>query len=70
MAELRYSLGTEEHNIFSIAISNGPKEERMGDIIYLDHAATTPVDEEVLDAMLPYLKDKFGSASTLYSIGT
>ncbi len=41
----------------------------MGDIIYLDHAATTPVDEEVLDAMLPYLKEKFGSASTLYSIG-
>ena len=41
----------------------------MGDIIYLDHAATTPVDEEVLDAMLPYLRDKFGSASTLYSLG-
>ncbi|MCL5102817.1 MAG: cysteine desulfurase NifS [Armatimonadetes bacterium] len=41
----------------------------MGDIIYLDHAATTPIDDEVLEAMLPYLKDKFGSASTLYSIG-
>jgi len=41
----------------------------MADIIYLDHAATTPVDREVLDAMLPYLTDRFGSASTLYSIG-
>ena len=41
----------------------------MGDIIYLDHAATTPIDEQVLAAMLPWLKDKFGSASTLYSIG-
>ena len=41
----------------------------MGDIIYLDHAATTPIDAEVLDAMMPYLKDKFGSASTLYSLG-
>lgn len=41
----------------------------MSDLIYLDHAATTPIDEQVLDAMLPYLKDKFGSASTLYSIG-
>ncbi len=41
----------------------------MGDITYLDHAATTPIDEEVLDAMLPYLKEKFGSASTLYAIG-
>lgn len=41
----------------------------MSDVIYLDHAATTPIDEEVLDAMLPYLRDKFGSASTLYSLG-
>lgn len=41
----------------------------MTDVIYLDHAATTPIDEEVLDAMLPYLRDKFGSASTLYSLG-
>ncbi len=41
----------------------------MGDIIYLDHAATTPVDPEVLDAMLPFLREKFGSASTLYSLG-
>lgn len=41
----------------------------MSDIVYLDHAATTPIDEQVLDAMMPYLKDKFGSASTLYSIG-
>ncbi len=41
----------------------------MGDITYLDHAATTPIDEEVLEAMLPYLKEKFGSASTLYAIG-
>ena len=41
----------------------------MSDVTYLDHAATTPIDAEVLDAMLPYLKDKFGSASTLYSLG-
>lgn len=41
----------------------------MGDTIYMDHAATTPVDPEVLDAMLPFLRDKFGSATTLYSLG-
>jgi len=41
----------------------------MGEIIYLDHAATTPVDPDVLDAMLPYYREQFGSASTLYSLG-
>lgn len=41
----------------------------MSDIIYLDHAATTPIDEEVLEAMLPYVTEQYGSASTLYSIG-
>ena len=29
--------------------------------VYLDNAATTPLDEEVLDAMLPVLKDGLGT---------
>ncbi|NLM59833.1 MAG: cysteine desulfurase NifS [Clostridium sp.] len=37
--------------------------------IYLDHAATTPVKPQVLEAMLPYFSDKFGNASTIYSVG-
>jgi len=37
------------------------------DRIYLDHAATTPLDERVLDAMLPYLRDHWGNASSLYA---
>jgi cysteine desulfurase len=41
----------------------------MNNVIYLDHAATTPTDPEVLQAMLPYFTDRFGSASTLYSLG-
>lgn len=37
--------------------------------IYFDHSATTPVDPEVLQAMLPYLKSDFGNASSLHTFG-
>ncbi|HOW02958.1 MAG TPA: cysteine desulfurase family protein [Caldisericia bacterium] len=37
--------------------------------IYFDHAATTPVRKEVLEAMIPYFSDKFGNASSLYYEG-
>lgn len=37
--------------------------------IYLDNAATTPLDREVLDAMMPYLTEKFGNPSSIYSYG-
>jgi len=37
--------------------------------IYLDHAATTPLREEVLEAMLPYLTEHFGNASSLHAEG-
>ena len=35
-------------------------------MIYLDNSATSPIDEEVLDAMLPYLKEEYGNPSSKY----
>jgi cysteine desulfurase len=37
--------------------------------IYLDNAATTALDKEVLDAMLPYMTTFFGNPSSIYSYG-
>jgi cysteine desulfurase len=37
--------------------------------IYLDHAATTPVRREVVDAMLPYLTDHWGNPSSIHAAG-
>ena len=37
--------------------------------IYLDNAATTRISDNVFEAMLPWLKDGYGNASSLYSLG-
>ena len=37
--------------------------------IYFDHAATTHVKREVLEAMLPYFSENYGNPSTVYTIG-
>ena len=37
--------------------------------IYFDNAATTPLDPKVLEAMMPYLTEKFGNPSSIYSYG-
>ncbi len=38
-------------------------------MIYLDHAATTPLDKEVLEEMMPYLTENYGNPSSQHSAG-
>lgn len=47
------------------------KETKLAAVnrIYLDNAATTRLDPEVLEAMMPYLSDQFGNPSSIYSYG-
>ena len=37
--------------------------------VYLDNNATTKIDEEVLNEMIPYLKEQYGNPSSIYNIG-
>jgi cysteine desulfurase len=41
----------------------------MMPMVYLDHSATTPLDPEVLQAMMPFLTDEYGNASSVYGLG-
>lgn len=38
-------------------------------MIYLDNAATTPIDHRVVEAMLPHLTEQFGNPGSLYKLG-
>ncbi len=37
--------------------------------MYFDHAATTPVDPQVLEAMLPYFGERYGNPSEMHRLG-
>jgi cysteine desulfurase len=38
-------------------------------MIYLDNSATTKIDEEIFESMLPWMKENFGNASSAYALG-
>jgi len=38
--------------------------------VYFDHNATTPIDDSVFEAMLPYLRERYGNASSRHELGT
>jgi cysteine desulfurase len=38
-------------------------------VIYLDHAATTPIDPEVREAMIPFIFEHFGNPSSIHRVG-
>jgi cysteine desulfurase len=48
---------------------SSPQSSAPPALIYLDHAATTPVDERVKAAMLPFLESEFGNPSSLHHWG-
>ncbi len=41
----------------------------MNKRIYMDYSATTPMKKEVLDAMMPYMTEHYGNASSVHSFG-
>ena len=57
--------------VFQRGYSVRGRELRLPNIhrIYFDHNATTPVEAEVLAAMLPYFSAEFGNASSIHSFG-
>ena len=58
-----YGLSTIDHG------QNFPIFTPTMERIYLDNAATTPLDPQVLEAMMPYLTTLFGNPSSIYSYG-
>jgi cysteine desulfurase len=58
---------SNEKNIAATEMQKAPLG--VGGRIYFDNAATTALDPQVLETMMPYLTEKFGNPSSIYSYG-
>jgi cysteine desulfurase len=50
-------------------MTNLIKNKSNSHLIYLDHAASTPVLQEVINEMIPYLGDLYGNPSSIHTYG-
>jgi cysteine desulfurase len=62
------SLGSASHALALGEVGAYPTGSPMNRV-YLDHNATTPVEPEVLGAMLPYLSGEYGNAASIHTFG-
>ena len=60
---------TEQYSIKFLLVFLPPHFSCIMNRIYFDNAATTALDPEVLNAMMPFLTEKFGNPSSIYSYG-
>ena len=56
-------------SVWMNALQISGKSVKKSDTIYLDYAATSPLDTRVLEAMMPYLRNEFGNPSSVHSPG-
>lgn len=68
LTSVRQSANTPQRPVL-VTSSSSPYIVVMPDPIYLDHAATTPVRPEVLEAMAPFYGPRFGNPSSLHRWG-
>ncbi len=69
-AESRAGLVGDAADACGVAAAPGSgSEHRARETIYLDHNATTPLDPDVVEVMLPFLGEMYGNPSSIHSVG-
>ncbi|MDI9598181.1 MAG: hypothetical protein QM323_01625, partial [Acidobacteriota bacterium] len=53
----------------TLTLSDPGEALRRAGVVYADYQSAKPVDPRVVEAMLPYLTEKFGNAASLHGVG-